>query len=359
MNLSPVSIDILYEGMLVDFGIYYYQNSRPILLCKDLVLTSNMIRSLKEVLQNRKNVYMDRDNQQRLLKETVYFKNVQAQLEHDIGYDLLKASTENLFALAEQFNVIRESDIQEIASVINQRLDDTDSALIMQCINGVRQIDKYLYVHSVNVGFLNGLMGKWCGYNQQLISKLVKIGLVHDLGKLKVSPEILNKPGRLTKLEYEAVKQHPEFGYHMLRASGERDAQILDGVLHHHEKVNGTGYPSGQKGKKVSPFSKITAISDYYDAMTSKRPYKDGMPPFVIFEQIAQSKHSELDMEYTKIFLDNMAENLVGREVLLSSGAVAKVEYIDPQRLAYPIVSVDNHMVKTDKEIYCVRMYNQ
>lgn len=358
MKLHPVSIDILYEGMLVDFGIYYYHNNRPVLLCKDLVLTNSMIASMREALQYHKNIYMDSENQQRLINETAYFKNVQVQLEHSLGYDVLKSSAESMFSYVSQYNIVQDTDIQEIAAVVDQRLDDTDSALIMQCINGVRKIDEYLYVHSINVGFLNGLMGKWCGYDEHTVNKLIKIGLMHDLGKLKVSPNILNKPGRLTPLEYEAVKEHPKFGYRILQLSGEDDPEILTGVLHHHERINGTGYPDQKKDKDIPTFAKITAISDFYDAMAAKRPYKEGIPPFAIFDQISQNNYSDLDKKHTKIFLENMAANLMGRTVLLSNGAVAKVEFIDRERMAYPLVSIDGKIFKTNKEVYCVRMYH-
>lgn len=359
MELYPVSVDILYDGMMVDFGIYYCRNNRQVLLCKDLVLTNTMIESLKEVLQQNKNVYMDKKNHNRLIKETEYFKNVQTKLEHRVGYDNLKDFTQKLFSYVAENGTVCQGDIQEIVTLIDRKLKDSNNTLIMQCINGVRQVDKYLYVHSVNVGLLNGLMGKWCGYDEKVVSKLIKIGLMHDLGKLKISPSILNKPSTLTLLEYEAVKRHPQFGHYILKLSGEKDNDILDGVLHHHEKINGTGYPGKNKDGEISTFAKITAISDVYDAMAAKRPYKEGVPPFAILDQLSQNVHSDLDKEYTRIFLKNMIRNLIGCSVMLSNGAVARVEFIDKNRLSYPIVSIDDHIVNTNENLYCVRMYNE
>lgn len=357
MELYPVSVDILYDGMMVDFGIYYYQNNKPVLLCKDVILTTHMINSLKMAMSYCSNVYMDKENHDRLLRETAYFKKAQIKLEQTVGYDVMKVSARSMLNDAAQYGFVHGEAVDSLVSSINEKISDIDGALIMQCINGVRDMDKYLYVHSLNVGFLNGLMGQWCGYDKTTINKMIKVGLVHDLGKLKISPEILNKPARLTTLEYEAIKRHPEFGCQILKLSGETDQEILDAVMHHHERINGLGYPHRIRDKQISPISRITAISDVYDAMTAKRPYKEAYSPFIILRELKDNAFSDLDMKYVKVLIENMPNELRGRSVLLSNGAVGKVEYIDKRHLEYPIISIDGKIEKTTKDLYCIRMY--
>ena len=357
MELYPASIDILYDGMKVDYGIYAYHNGKPVLLCKDVVLTSNMIQSLKKAMTNCQNVYMDQVHHEQLLKNTPYFKQAQAKLEKDVGYDVMRDNMESAFGSIIEHGSVYGDSIENLAKDINKKLDDVDGALIMQCINGMRDTDKYLYAHSLNVGFLNGLIAQWSGMSSDMVNKAIKAGVLHDIGKTKLPKNILEKPGKLTALEYEIVKSHPELGYDMLIHSGEKDTDILEAVLHHHERVNGRGYPGKKRGDEITDIAKITAVSDVYDAMTSKRPYRDAISPFFVLEELDTDAFSELDMRYIKLIMENMPNELLGRSVLLSNGAVAKVEYIDRRHLGYPIVSIDGKIEKTNSELCCVRMY--
>lgn len=357
MELYPVSVDVLYDGMQVDYGIYFYQNGKPVLLCKDLVLTSGMIESLKAAMAHCKNVYMDKAHHEKLLRETCYFAQAQKKLEEDVGYNVMKDSVQSLLDNVVEHGTIYGENVDNLAKDISQKLADVDGALIMQCINGMRDTDKYLYAHSLNVGFLNGLIAQWCGFDKEMTDKAIKAGVLHDIGKTKLPSSILEKPGKLTALEYEIVKSHPELGYDMLISSGETDKDILDGVLHHHERLNGRGYPGRVKMDDISPIARITAVSDVYDAMTSKRPYRDAISPFVVLQELDTDAFSELDMRYVRKIMENMPNELLGRSVLLSNGAVAKVEYIDRRHLAYPIVSIDGKIEKTSPALSCVRMY--
>ena len=144
MELYPASIDILYDGMKVDYGIYAYHNGKPVLLCKDVVLTSNMIQSLKKAMTNCQNVYMDQVHHDQLIKNTPYFKQAQAKLEKDVGYDVMKDDMESAFGSIVEHGSVYGDSIDNLAQDINKKLDAVDGALIMQCINGMRETDKYL-----------------------------------------------------------------------------------------------------------------------------------------------------------------------------------------------------------------------
>ena len=356
-ELYPVSVDVLYDGMLLDFGIYYYNQGKPVLLCKNVVLTENKIRSIRAAMAFNNNVYMLKENLDRVLRETAYFQMTQRRVEQAIGYDTMKDMARDFVDTASKTGIVSHTALNKMAEEVQTRLSDYDSALIMQCLNGIRGTDDYLYVHSLNVGFLNGMLANWCKLGKEYGVELVKAGLVHDLGKLKVSPYILNKPDKLTPLEYEAVKRHPEFGYGMLIASGEQNEMILDTVLHHHERINGTGYPEQLSGDSVSTAARICAISDVYDAMIAERPYKGASTPFVILQELMDTSFSGIDRKLVNTLLKNMITELQGCQVLLSNGAAAKVEFIDPRSPKYPIVSIDGEMVKTNDDLFCARIY--
>lgn len=356
-DLYPVCVDVLYDGMLLDFGIYYYNKGKLVLLCKDVVLTENKIRSIRAAMKFSNNVYMLKENHDRVLRETAYFEVTQMRVEQAIGYDTMKDMARDFVDTAYKTGIVPREAMNQMAEEIQTKLSDFDSALIMQCLNGIRGTDEYLYVHSLNVGFINGMLANWYGLDRESGAKLVKAGLVHDLGKLKVSPEILNKPAKLSPLEYEAVKRHPEFGHAMLIASGEQDETVLDAVLHHHERINGTGYPERLGSDHVSIAARICSISDVYDAMIAERPYKGASTPFVILQELMDTSFSGLDGKLVNTLLKNMITELQGCQVLLSNGAVAKVEFIDPRKPKYPIVNIDGEMIKTNEEICCVRIY--
>jgi putative nucleotidyltransferase with HDIG domain len=245
-----------------------------------------------------------------------------------------------------------------ITKNIQSQINTEDSSLILYAINQIRSEDEYLYTHCLNVAYLNGLVGKWLKLKPQEQSDLVEIGLFHDLGKLKISSSILNKPDKLTDDEFEEIKRHPVLSLEMLMKSGVRNKVVLEGVIQHHEKVNGTGYPKGLGIREITEFARITAISDIYDAMVTKRVYKEPCSPFVILNEFMKTGYSELDIKYINIFVNCMIDELKGKVIILNDGTEATVRLVDPRKVLYPIVEIDGEVVRTDDKLYCDRMKN-
>lgn len=127
--------------------------------------------------------------------------------------------------------------------------------------------------HCVRVGVLSGIIGINLGFSNEDLTQLIVSGLLHDIGKLKVPNEILDKPAKLTYEEFEIIKNHPGYGCEILSKIPSINSAILDTIMHHHEKIDGTGYPDGLKNVEISIFSQIVGISDIFDAVTSDRPY--------------------------------------------------------------------------------------
>ncbi|MDD3428996.1 MAG: HD-GYP domain-containing protein [Oscillospiraceae bacterium] len=355
-KLFPISVDVLYDGMVVDYSIYYYMNNKPVLLCKDVVLTQAMIKHFKNDIKGRKNVNMNKQAHARVLNESVYFKQAQKQIEDSIGYTAIKDNVRNMLASVAVSGKIIPEEVESYQATIAQQVLSADDSLIVQCLNNVRRADEYLYTHSTNVGVLNGLIGRWLSLVKEDIQKLIKIGLLHDLGKLRISEKILNKPGALTNAEFEEMKKHAVFSYKILESSGEQDEQILEAVLHHHEKMNGTGYPDRLHAAQISLFARITSVSDVYDAMVAKRVYKNSNSPFEILQQLSEGSFSYLDRNIVNVFLKYMPQHLSGKYCILNNGAVAKIKLISPRNLRYPIVALDDEIIPTDEELFCVCM---
>lgn len=163
--------------------------------------------------------------------------------------------------------------VDDIAASVDRNL----GALIS--LVRLKNKDEYTYMHSVAVCALMMALAKELGMPEAETKKAGLAGLLHDLGKAAIPLEVLNKPGALTDEEFTLVKLHPERGHELLLQANITDEVTLDVCLHHHEKVNGTGYPNKLKAEEISIFAKMGAVCDVYDAITSNRPYKGGWEP--------------------------------------------------------------------------------
>lgn len=162
---------------------------------------------------------------------------------------------------------------------------------------------------------------------------------MHDIGKAAVSLDILNKPGALTDQEFSMIKLHPEKGHELLLKASIDDPVTLDVCLHHHEKIDGTGYPKRLKGDQISVFAKMGAVCDVYDAVTSNRPYKVGWEPGMSLQRMAQWKN-HFDETVFKAFVKSVGIYPTGSVVLLKSGRLAVVIDQSTKSLLQPIVKV-------------------
>ena len=139
--------------------------------------------------------------------------------------------------------------------------------------------DDYTYLHSVAVCALMLVLGRQMGLEGEALRSVGGAGLLHDVGKMAIADEVLNKPGRLTDSEFDLIKTHPVRGWEILQASEIGDATVLDVCRHHHERVDGSGYPDRIQGEALTLFARMGAVCDVYDAVTSDRAYKQGWEP--------------------------------------------------------------------------------
>lgn len=184
--------------------------------------------------------------------------------------------------------------------------------------------DEYTFKHSVDVATIAMIIGKKYGLNKDEIHEIGIAGLLHDVGKSKIPNEILNKPGRLDEEEFALMKQHSLFGFQILKEKEQFCDGILRGVLQHHEKINGAGYPLGVEAEKIHHYAKIIAVADIYDALVTDRPYKSAFSKRDAVEMI-MAMTQELDMDAMTSFLESVILYPVDSIVQLSNGEKAKV----------------------------------
>lgn len=233
--------------------------------------------------------------------ETIRKLSIQGYCEKSDKFDQLLLLIESAIKSIEQMKLI---------SKINQELTTSREELEKAYLDTIKTLrftveakDKYTRGHSDRVSAFSVLIGKYMGLSESDLKILEIGGLFHDIGKIGVPDSVLLKEGKLTDEEYSEIKNHPSIGKHILS-----NAQIFENIIpivyHHHEKFDGKGYPGKLSGKEIPLFARIAAVADTFDAMTTKRSYRNALPLEVVREEIVRVTGTQFDPEVAKVFLD-------------------------------------------------------
>lgn len=243
-----------------------------------------------------------------------------------------------LFKEARMGKALDVSTVAPLVGEINASIERNSAALLS--LVRLKTADDYTYMHSVAVCALMVALGKRLGLDADTLHQAGYAGLLHDIGKMGVPSDVLNKPGKLTDEEFVVVKRHPEQGFEILKNAGLTDEIPLDVVLHHHERMDGKGYPEKLAGEQISLFSRMGAVCDVYDAISSERCYKKPWLPGESIKKMAEWRHGHFDEPVFQAFIKTVGIYPTGTLVRLKSGKLGVVMEQAEDNLLTPTVRV-------------------
>ncbi|MBU3158235.1 HD-GYP domain-containing protein [Clostridium frigoris] len=270
--------------------------------------------------------------------------------------NLLNHFSSNIYKFLNSIDGNSKLDLTEIRTMSKEVLDNNNNnySSILKSITNSRNIDEYLTRHCVNVAFLSSMLGKWLNLAQKDLTLLTYAAFLHDIGKVKVNPKTLNKPSKLTKLEFDEIKKHSVYSYELVRNIPYLDESVSLAVLMHHERLDGSGYPLHLKEDRINTFAKIIGITDTFDAMTSDKVYSKKQNPFKVLEIMQYEGMATLDYYYLTTFIKQMLNYYTGEMVKLSDNSIGKIVKTDINNISSPLISVDSTFIdlKNEKDLF-------
>ncbi|MBF0245164.1 MAG: HD-GYP domain-containing protein [Planctomycetes bacterium] len=308
-QFSQIKLDWLTVGRSYEFDLFVKLKGEYVLFCrKNLKLTQQMA----ERLRNKGRIYVDG-------RETKMF---QAYMEDNIGsiikdvHKPLQEKSDAVYTVsASLVNDLLESpkaqNISRIRDMVGNQLEYVmKNPGAVNSLMSITEHDYYTYTHSVNVAIYLVGLGKELKLSSQEIQELSLGGMLHDLGKSKISLDIINSTGKLTEEEFKEMQRHPELGVALLKeldaASNMVPQNCYFTILHHHEKQCGGGYPCGMAGNDIHIYGRMCKVCDIFDALSTKRSYKEAMTTFDAIKLMKDKMISELDPEIFERFIGLM-----------------------------------------------------
>jgi putative nucleotidyltransferase with HDIG domain len=247
-----------------------------------------------------------------------------------------KAAVTSMFKEARMGNAIKVGEAAPLVDEISESITRNPEAFLN--LARLKTKDDYTYMHSIAVCALMIALGKQLGLTGSDLKDVGLAGLLHDVGKMLIPDDVLNKPGKLTDEEFNIIKEHPRKGWEILQGSPDITTTALEVCLHHHERVDGTGYPERISDEKLTLFSRMGAVCDVYDALTSNRCYKHGWEPADTIRKMAEWRNGHFDERVFQAFVKTIGIYPSGTLVRLKSGRLAIVIEQTEKSLLTPIV---------------------
>lgn len=324
-----VELDIVFEDVVSPYG--------SLILPRGSVVNDYIIQKLKEF--GIEYIYIFDRNREKTF------------LNYDSFEERFEANIDKIKHLMNE--IIRGKKIDY--NILNKITDDVivsweSPEYVMTYLKKINDKDDYTYFHCINVAFYSALIAGYLKLPKDDIKIAIQAALLHDLGKVKIPIELLNKKEKLTNEEFDEIKRHAIYGYEMVKTDKHLGEEIKEVILMHHEREDKSGYPLGVGGLDLSIYSKIVSVADVYDAMTSNRPYRKALTPFDAFNEFITISKNNLDVSIVNILTSRLSSYYTGSKVLLNNGETGNIVYIPPHCIQKPVINVGKDFLDLSKE---------
>lgn len=335
-----VSIGSARPGMIVAKDVY--SRNDQLVLPKDTELTPDVITKMMFYAVDSVFIYNEEESTNKDVSEenegTIEFRKEYAKTLENVKYEFEKAIVSNA-------SIDEDKLLANVDEFFNK---DAGKAEVLSMLHNIKKFDDHVYMHSINVSLLCKIFAGWLGISGRDEEILVLCGLLHDIGKMLIPKNILNKPSELTRMEYEMMKQHTLRGYELLNGK-DIDERVKFAALRHHERYDGKGYPNGCKSEEIDMYSMITGIADTYDTLASEHIYSDEKCPYDILFDF-ENKKQIFAPQYLLPIINNIAESYINHEVTLSNNEKASIVMLNADDLSKPVVRVNDKFIDLSKE---------
>lgn len=267
------------------------------------------------------------------------------QLRH--LYDQAIKGTEELFADAELTGKVNDGIVQEafvpITKYVKEQRDMVDLLLALN------SADDYTYQHSIQTGILSYKIASWIGYTNDEALQIGAAGYLHDIGKCRIDPKLLNKQEELTDEEQAELTKHTTYGYEIIRKSNYQYPVSLV-ALQHHERIDGSGYPSQLRASNIHPYTQIVIVANLYSSMITNRPHHIKKDLLTVLQHLYHLSFSKIDAMIAHTFISHMIPNFIGKKVTLHNGETGKIVMNNSTDFFRPLIQVEDRFVDLAKE---------
>jgi len=318
-----------------------YDQDGKLLLAKDIVLEPRHIEQLLK--KGLEEVYLWEEEIQAGQPKGYDNRSAQRKTQLSPGISTAVEAFRELMLSLTRGHAISLSQIEETVDLIYPEIIECNN--ILNQISLLRQKDEYTMKHSVSVSVIAVKLGETMGIKNSALRSLAKAALLHDIGKARVPLDIINKPARLNDKEYKEMQQHPLHGFKIAQEMQLGEKEVFTAILQHHEHFDGSGYPFRVLGHKLHIFSRIIAVADVFDALTSNRPYRKAMPLFEALDEVVNHSLGHLDPLVTRRLISYVLNIIPGEMVKLSDGSIASVVLVNQHEPQRPLIRINDQFI--------------
>lgn len=335
-----ISIDEIVAGMIVDEDIYSDQGNMIVgrgFSISNVIIFKNLMK--KQGIDKVKILYLQEPKAVKADEPKTKESPIDKVIEKEI--DDFKKEFESAVNKIQDQIFSESSDTQTLRAILDETLNLKKGRHInvFQLMQKVKSQENETFAHCYSVSLSAYAIGKWIGLDDETLTDLTISAILSDIGKASVPQSIIMKKGKLSEEEYTQTKKHVFHSLDML-SSYELEDTIKDGILYHHERIDGSGYPNGLKGDEIPLFSKIIAIADVFVALTSARPYREKLTPFDAIIIMEREFMDKLDIRILTEFFKRVGNSYIGNPVRLTDEREGEIIFMTSKTLSKPVIKL-------------------